>query len=131
MSHFSQLKTNLKNQTYLKQALTKLGYQIEESPEGVDVRGYFGESLKADFKILTSTHYDIGFVKNTEGNYEVVGDWELLPKVSGIEQEAFMGQVKKEYARTSIIETAKEKGFGVETTENEETGELEIVVTQW
>lgn len=131
MSHFSQLKTNLKNQTYLKQALTKLGYQIEEAPEGVDVRGYFGESLKADFKILTSTHYDIGFVKNSEGNYEVVGDWELLPKVSGIEQEAFLGQVKKEYARTSIIETAKEKGFGVETTENEETGELEIVVTQW
>lgn len=131
MSHFSQLKTNLKNQTYLKKALEKLGYQIEEAPEGVDVRGYFGESLKADFKILTSTHYDIGFVKNAEGSYEVVGDWELLPKVSGIEQDAFMGQVKKEYARTSIMETAKEQGYQVETLENEETGELELVVTQW
>lgn len=131
MSHFSQLKTNLKSQTYLKKALETLGYQIEEAPDGVEVRGYFGEKIKADFKVLTSTHYDIGFVKNNEGTYEVIGDWELLPKVSGIEKDAFIAQVKKEYARTSIVETAKEKGFGVETTENEQTGEIEIVVTQW
>jgi len=131
MSHFSQLKTNLKNERFLKQALTNLGHQIIESDAGVEVRGFFGDSIKADFKIATATHYDIGFAKNSDGSYEVVGDWELLPKVSGIEQSVFVGQVKKEYAKTSILETAKQNGYGIETSENEETGELEIVVTQW
>lgn len=132
MSHFSQLKTSLKNERFLKEALKTLGYQIEEAPQGqqVEVRGFFGESTKADFKILTSSHYDIGFVKTEDGSFEVVGDWELLPKVSGIEQESFMGALKKEYAKTSILETAKEQGYGVEYQENE-AGEIEIVVSQW
>lgn len=131
MSHFSQLKTNLKNVTHLKEALKSLGYQIEEAEAGVEVRGFFGESRPADFKILTSTHYDIGFQLNAEGSYEVVGDWELLPKVSGIEEASFLASVKREYAKISILETAKKNGFGITTQENEETGEVEIVVTQW
>jgi hypothetical protein len=87
-----------------------------------------GDTQPADFKILTDTHYDIGFKKNVEGYYEVVADWDVLPKL-GVNQEDFTNSVKKEYAKTTILETAKEKGLEVSVTENE--GQLELVVSKW
>jgi hypothetical protein len=128
MSHFSEVKTKIKNKEFLIKALKQLGHQVEDNNETAVVRGFMGDTQPADFKILTDTHYDIGFKKNTEGYYEVVADWDVLPKL-GIEQEAFTNSVKKEYAKTTILETAKEKGLEVSMTENE--GQLELVVSKW
>jgi len=131
MSHFSEVKTNLKDRTILQKTLTEMGFTIEENEAGVEVRGFMGEKQSAEFKILTRTHYDIGFRQGVDGNYEVVGDWELLPRVSGIERELFTNKLKREYAKTAITETAKARGFDVECVEDEETGELQMMVTQW
>ncbi len=131
MSHFSQLKTNLKNRSTLQKALRQMGFVVEEATNGVEVRGFFDETIKADFKILTDTHYDIGFKLDVDGSYEIVGDWDLLPKVSGIDREAFVKKVKREYAKTSVMELAQEKGYEVELVENPETQAIEMVVTQW
>src|SRR5580698_2440575 len=106
MSHFSELKTNLTTKAYLTKALIRMGFEVVEEEGGVDVRGFFGATKRADFKILTKTHYDIGFVKNATGAYELVGDWELLPTVSGIEQDLFLKHLKREYARTAIEDLA-------------------------
>lgn len=129
MSHFSEVKTKMKNEEVLKRTLKQLGYRVEENKEGVEVRGFMGNATRAVFKVLTDTHYDIGFVRDEEGNFQIVGDWEVLPKASGIEQEEFTNRVKREYARTSILEVAKEKGMEVEC--KEENGTIEMVVTQW
>ncbi|MCB0418816.1 MAG: DUF1257 domain-containing protein [Bdellovibrionaceae bacterium] len=131
MSHFSEIQTNLKNKTALQAALKRMGFEIEESASGVDVRGFFGDSVKADFKVLTRTHYDIGFKLNAQGSYEVIGDWELLPNVSGIEEEAFTQDLKREYAREVIVQLAQEKGYEIAVTENEESKDIELVVSQW
>lgn len=130
MSHFSQLKTSLTQKDILKKVLKDMNFEIVEEPNGVDVRGYFGETQRAEFKILTDTHYDIGFVKGATGGYEIVGDWELLPKVSGIEQNDFASKIKREYARESILQTAKSQRYEVECVEAED-GTFEMVVTQW
>ncbi|MEZ4749459.1 MAG: DUF1257 domain-containing protein [Bdellovibrionota bacterium] len=108
-----------------------MGFQIEESAEGVDVRGFFGDSVKADFKVLTSTHYDIGFKLNESGSYEVIGDWELLPNVSGIEETAFTQDLKRGYAREVIVQLAEEKGYEIAISENAESKDIELVVSQW
>jgi hypothetical protein len=131
VSHFSEVKTHIKNTEVLKKVLQAAGFQIAESNEGVDVRGYMGETLKADFKILTKTHYDIGFKKTEEGSYEILGDWELMPRVADIEQASFTQWLKREYARESILTTAQEQGYEVEEIENQETGEIQMVVTKW
>ncbi len=130
MSHFAQVKTKMRDKSVLQAALKRMGHDVVEEVQGVQVRGYFGECSAAEFKILTSTHYDIGFVQDEEGCYTLVGDWELLPKVSGIEETAFLASVKREYARQTILKTAAEKGYSVEEKENEE-GVLEMVVAQW
>ncbi len=129
MSHFSEIKTRMKNGAVLKRTLARLGCQMEDAEGGVTVRGFMGNEMKGEFKVLTDTTYDIGFVKDAEGNYELVADWELMPKVAGIEQTEFTNRIKREYARTSILELAKERGMEVETTEND--GAIEMVVSQW
>jgi hypothetical protein len=131
MSHFSELKTKITNRAILIQALEGLGYTVVEEKGPVEVRGFFGASVAADFKILTKTHYDIGFVKAEDGNYEIVGDWDLLPQVSGLEQDAFLKQVKREYAKTAIGELARAQGYELTSTVSEETGAIEMVVSQW
>jgi len=136
MSHFSEVKTKIKDREILKKALKNLGHEIVEgvNSAGVEVRGYFGSTQEADFKILTSTHYDIGFKENHEGCYELVGDWELLPKVSGINQEEFSKSLKREYAHQMIRSVADQLGYTVEYEGNKvenENGEIEITVKQW
>jgi len=129
MSHFTQVKTKLKDRTCLTKALSNLGHTVVEGTEGQQVRGFFGDVQPAEFKILTDTHYDIGFAQDAEGNYSLVGDWELLPKVSGIKQDAFLASVKREYAREAIMQTAAQQGYEVQVEEKD--GNLEMVVVQW
>jgi Protein of unknown function (DUF1257) len=130
MSHFSQLKTQLNDKEILKKALTHLGFTIVEE-ENTQVRGFFGDTISAEFKVLTSTHYDIGFVRDESGNYQIVGDWELLPKVSDITQEEFSRRLKRAYAKTAIEEVAKAQGWDLQSVENDNGDTVEMVVTQW
>ncbi len=134
MSHFSQVKTKIKNEDILKRTLKKLGHTVVEATQNatVEVRGYFGATQDADFKILTSTHYDIGFKKGFDGTFELVGDWEILPKVSGLQEDIFLKQVKKEYAHQMILNVAEKMGYTVDyqKTANED-GDIQVSVKQW
>ncbi len=128
MSHFSEIKTQIKNRELLKDSLTELGWALETSPNGVKVRGYLGATYDAEFKVLTDTHYDIGFRRNESGNYEMVGDWEILPKIIGQDQNALINQIKRNYAKNTVIDMAKQQGYSIECIET--AGALEMVVTE-
>ena len=52
MSHFSEVKTNLKDKTTIMKALMKLGHTVEESNEGVEVRGFFGDTIKEYYALF-------------------------------------------------------------------------------
>jgi hypothetical protein len=131
MSHFTEVKTKIKNKERLKKVLSSKGFEIEEDSNGVEVRGYFGDTIKAEFKILTKSHYDIGFVKDDQGNYEAVGDWELMPKVSGIEQTSFINEISQSYAIKTVEEMAEEKGYSLEMGDVDEEGNIQMVVTEY
>lgn len=129
MSHFTEVKTKIREGRLLKKALEKLGYAVEEHADGVPVRGFFGETTPAEFKIGTGSTYDVGFRKTASGDYEVVGDWEILPRAAGLEREEFLRRVKRAYAETAIRAIAEERGLEVEVSEAE--GSVEMVVSQW
>ena len=76
MSHFSTVKTQLRKKEYLKQALIDLGYEPQEGTNLV--RGYRGQTVKAEMTIDMKTGGDIGFRFN-EGSksYELVTDLDL------------------------------------------------------
>ena len=61
MSHFTTVATKINNLTALLQALEKLGYKYNHDEQGVEVRGYRGQKMKAEVSINMGK-YDIGVV---------------------------------------------------------------------
>lgn len=129
MSHFTEVKTKLKNKDRIKHVLESMGYTVEENPSGVEVRGFFGEITKADFKIHAGNNYDIGFICKDE-SYEIIGDWELLPKVAQLSQVDFTNKVSRQYAVQTVREIAEQQNLSLDMSESED-GQIEMVVTQW
>ncbi len=63
MSHFTTIKVQIKNGEILHQVLQDLGYQVELN---TNVRGYMGNTTKAEYVIHQSNGYDLGFRKEGE-----------------------------------------------------------------
>lgn len=69
MSHFSQIKTQIRNVESLKDALSELGLDWKQGPR--EVRGYRGQKQNAEITIEQDNGYDIGFRWNGQ-EYELV-----------------------------------------------------------
>ena len=128
MSHFSTVKTQLRKKEFLKQALIDLGY---EPNEGANlVRGYRGQTVKAEMIIEMSKGADIGFRWN-EGSksYELVTDIDLWKQ--SIPVERFLAQVTQRYALNTVLDSTAQEGFQVSEQKQNLDGSIELVVTRW
>ncbi|MBE9202490.1 DUF1257 domain-containing protein [Synechocystis salina LEGE 06099] len=123
MSHFTTLKTQIVDKTYLKQALDDLGHSYQEG--NLQINGYQGNKTTAEIKVLTQNpQYDIGFRKNGEA-YEVVADWW---GVKCINQNTFMEKVNQRYAYHAATGKLAEQGFALVSEEVEDTGRIHLVL---
>ena len=78
MSHFTTVKTQIKQKEMLKKALNKLGY--DNVIENGIIRGYQGNQQQADIVVQGIGGYDVGFVQEGE-QYTIIADfWGLSPK---------------------------------------------------
>ena len=76
MSHFSTVKTQLRKREPLLQALIDLGYLPQEGEHFV--RGYRGQTVKAELSVPMAKGGDIGFRWNASTEaYELVTDLDL------------------------------------------------------
>ena len=105
MSHFSTIKTKLRNKPQLQEALEILQYDVKEDQE-LKVSGSHGighETVEAELAIST----DIGFRMNPmTGEYELVADLETWNQPIPVER--FMDKVNQQYARMTVYNTVKE-----------------------
>jgi Protein of unknown function (DUF1257) len=126
MSHFSQIKTQIRNLVSLKSALTDLGIDWKAGPE--QVRGYRGQTLKAEVAIEQDNGYDIGFSWN--GNeYELVADLQYWQQASSVER--FLQQVTQRYAYHTVMTETQKQGFQVTEQQNNQDGSIRLVVQRW
>ena len=128
MSHFSTVKTQLRKKEFLKQALIDLGYVPSE---GVNlVRGYRGQTVKAELTVEMTKGADIGFRWN-EGSksYELVTDLDLWRQ--SIPVERFLAQVTQRYALNTVLNSTSQEGFQVSEQKQNLDGSIELVVTRW
>ena len=73
---------------------------------------------------------DIGFRLNSRtGTYDLIADRETWNKNVPIER--FIDKVTQQYARMTIHNTIKEKGFEVEDEWEMDNGSIELTVTRW
>ena len=128
MSHFSTIKTKLKNKPIQQEALEILQYDVKEDQE-LKVSGAHGighETVEAELAIGT----DVGFRLNEiTGVYELVADLETWNQPIPVER--FVDKVTQQYARMTIHNQVKEMGFQVEEEWEMVDGSIEIVVNRW
>ncbi len=128
MSHFSTVKTQLRKKEFLKQALLDLGYIPNEGKNLV--RGYRGQTVKAEVTVEMNKGADIGFRWN-EGSksYELVTDLDLWRQ--SIPVERFLAQVTQRYALNTVLSSSAQEGFQISEQKQNLDGSIELVVTRW
>ena len=128
MSHFSRIKTKIKNKPELEEALLLLQYDVKEDQE-LKVTGAHGinhETVTADLAIGS----DVGFRLNPMTNeYELVADLETWNQPIPVER--FLDKVNQQYARMTIHDQVKKMGFQVEEEWEMDDNSIELTVTRW
>jgi len=129
MSHFTCIKTKIKERPYLIEALEMMGHEVQENKVLV-VNNLNHATDHPEFHADVAITNDIGFRlnKNT-GNYELVAEldtWDLDVPVS-----RFIEKVTQQYARMTIHNTIKEEGFQVEEEWEMDDNSIELTVTRW
>ena len=129
MSHFTCIKTKIKERPYLIEALELMGHDIQENQQLVINNPSHAEE-HPEFLSDVSIRNDIGFRlnKNT-GNYELVAEldtWDLDVPVN-----RFIEKVTQQYARMTLHGTVKEEGFEVQEEWEMDDNSIELTVTRW
>ncbi|MEM9135845.1 MAG: DUF1257 domain-containing protein [Cyanobacteria bacterium P01_F01_bin.42] len=126
MSHFSQIKTKIRNLPALESALNDMGVSWKSGP--LPVRGHRGQTETAEVVISQNNGYDIGF-RWTGREYELVADFQFWDHQLTVEQ--FLNQVTQRYALNTVLNSTSEQGFSVAKQESDVDGNIRLVVQRW
>ena len=128
MSHFSTIKTQLKESEPLIKALNNLGYIINQ--EENFVKGYRGKFTAVDISLNLPGETEVGFKWDKNSNaYELVTDLDLWK--FDLPVERFISKVTQMYAYQTIISKTKEDGYQIVDQQNKNDGSIELVLTKW
>lgn len=127
MSHFSNIKTKIRNVESLTAALTDLGIEWKNGPQ--PVRGYKGDTRTAAVTITQANGYDIGFSLNENSEYELVTDLQFWEQNWSVDR--FISQVTQRYAYHTVVTEATKQGFQVAEERNQQDGSIKLVVQRW
>lgn len=131
MSHFSRLKTKLRDRDVLVQSLTEMGFSVRN---GGRIRGYDGEH-EVDFAVETDQRYGIGFVEAPDGSFDMVADsWVVSGRkqqkvLAGLERT--MERIQREYALKTVLASTQSEGYELVEQVCEGDGTVRIVVRRW
>ncbi len=126
MSHFSTIKTKIKNKPELVEALELLQYNVVQDVKLENPLDHEHKQWSVDVAISD----DIGFRwnKKTE-SYELVTDIETWNQP--IPPERFIDKVTQQYARMTIHNSVKKMGFQVAEEWEMDDNSIEITVNRW
>jgi len=131
LSHFSRLKTIIKDKEILEDTLKDLGYNIRHSSS---ISGFEGTTTNVELAISMPKGYDIGFVRNNAGTFDIIADfW-------GVDNQArnklnrdlktVENRIKRDYSIKKVLKETSEQGFEVVEKE-ENNGTMRITVRRW
>ena len=128
MSHFSTIKTQLKDAEPLIKALNNLGYTINQ--EEKFIKGYKGKFTSVDISMNLPGDTRVGFKWDKNSNaYELVTDLDLWK--FNLPVERFISKITQMYAYETIISKTKEDGYQIVEEKNQNDGSIELVLTKW
>ncbi|MGG6293414.1 DUF1257 domain-containing protein [Leptolyngbya sp. AN02str] len=126
MSHFSQIKTKIRDLTCLQSALDDLGSNWKPGPQ--PIRGYRGQTHEAEVVIEQDNGYDIGFSWN-DGEYALVADLQYWQQPLSV--EGFLNRVNQRYAYHAVKKETARQGFQVSEEQRQQDGSIRLVLNRW
>tara|TARA_R100001082_G_scaffold67965_1_gene38509 strand:+ start:667 stop:1059 length:393 start_codon:yes stop_codon:yes gene_type:complete len=129
MSHFSTIKTKIKNKPELIEALQLLQYDVQEDQELVITNPSHAEDHPVVHAEVAISN-DIGFRWNEKTEtYDLYSDhvtWNL-----DVPPSRFVDKVTQQYARMTIYNVVKNMGWEVAEEWEMTDNSIEITATNW
>ena len=130
MSHFTKVATKINDLTALKKALDQLGWKYSAATEGVTVRGWRGQTAKAEISIDMGK-YDVGVVKQEDGTYSLESDWWGVETTRGLTEEEIVKEVNAKYAYQRVVAAVEEQGYTIDQNAVQADGTVKLSVSKW
>jgi len=108
VSHFTTIKTQIKDVEALRSAVNELGLQLLANTEA---RGYISNKTKGDFVIRLKGPYDVALNQQPDGTFGLTTDW----WDGHVEKEvgSNFGRLLQLYGVHKATVEAKKKGYSV------------------
>ncbi|MBD2036701.1 DUF1257 domain-containing protein [Leptolyngbya sp. FACHB-321] len=134
MSHFTAIKTQIKDAAALVKALADVGFkQVEVHETAQHLYGFQGDVRAQTAEIIIRRKYvgnasnDIGFQQQADGTFEAIVSEYDRRKYS----QLWLNQVTQRYGYYALMATAPAQGFTVEEEEVLADGTIRVVVGRW
>lgn len=106
MSHFNTLRTKITDAEVLQTSLRDLGIAVNTNAE---VRGYNGQSVRADIVAILEGEYDLGWCRNVDGSFDLVADlWGVAKKHN---QTELINAINQKYAMNKTLAQLQQQGL--------------------
>jgi len=130
MSHFTKVATKINDLVALKKALDQLGWKYRHSATGVEVRGWRGQTTKAEIAIDMGK-YDVGVVQQADGTYALEADWWGVETTRGLREEEVVKELNAKYAYQRVVAAVEEQGYTIDQNAVQADGTVKLTVSKW
>ena len=130
MSHFTKVATKINDLVALRKALDQLGWKYKYSEQGVEVRGWRGQTTKAEIAIDMGK-YDVGVVKQADGTYALEADWWGVETTRGLKEEEVVKEINAKYAYQRVVAAVEEQGYTIDQNAVQADGTVKLTVSKW
>jgi hypothetical protein len=134
MSKYAQTSTELREEKFLVEALREMGYHPEVHPQGAKLNSYYSEQESKVAHViirrreLPGAYGDIGFVRQPDGRFAMVGD--ELDEHTGYGAK-WLGRVQQVYKEKQTLAMARARGYVLKKREVIQTSEGQQVRLQF
>jgi hypothetical protein len=130
VSHFTKVATKINDLVALRKALDQLGWKYKHAEQGVEVRGWRGQTMKAEMAIDMGK-YDVGVVKQEDGTYSLEADWWGVETTRGLKEEEVVKELNAKYAYQRVVAAVEEQGYTIDQNAVQKDGTVKLTVSKW
>jgi hypothetical protein len=134
MSHFTSIKTQIKNADALIKALADVGFKnLEYHETAHHLYGYQGDVRPESAEVIIRKKYigsmsnDIGFQRQENGEFKAI----ISEYDRGKYGQLWLNKLMQRYGYHTLMASAQEQGFTIEEDEIMEDGTVRVVVARW
>ncbi|BAY24131.1 hypothetical protein NIES2100_39240 [Calothrix sp. NIES-2100] len=134
MSHFTSIKTQIKNTDALIKALADIGFKnVEYHETAQHLYGYQGDVRPESAEVIIRKKYigsmsnDIGFQRQDNGEFKaIISEYDRRKY-----DQPWLNKLMQRYGYHTLMASAQEQGFTIEEDEIMEDGTVRVVVARW